>query len=147
MPVESVHRDAKGDEHDAVKAGFATRLQAALFRKGWSPSEAARRVASFLEDGEKFSRAHMWHYLQGRALPRSRYLLALSRALDVDPEELLPERLVPADGTHPDDGPGELTDMVHVRDCADGTALLQVRQRVSWEAAMEIVRILKRQDG
>jgi hypothetical protein len=33
--------------------------------------------------------------------------------------------------------------MVHVRDYGDGTALLEVSQRVSWETAITVLRMLK----
>ena len=144
---------ASADQH-AVKADFAERLKAAIERKGWSASEAARQVSRFLDPGDKFGRAHLWQYLQGRALPRSRYLLALSRALDLDPRELLPGRAVFVDDPARPVVPGvehgafwgDRSDLVHVRDYGDGTALLQVSQRVSWETALTLVQILKRRD-
>ena len=57
-------------------------------RKGWSISETARQASQLLKDGGRLSRAHVWHYAQGKALPRTRYLQALSLALDVSFEEL-----------------------------------------------------------
>lgn len=151
MALENISSDVSqpADPQAAVKADFAERLRAALNRKGWTPSEAVRQVSRFLTNGDKFGRAHMWQYLQGRALPRSRYLLALSRALDVDPGELLPERPVaPASlapfsfaGTAPSSSsPAEV---VHVRDYGDGTALLDVVQRVPWGTALKVIHILK----
>ena len=138
------------DPQAIVKADFAERLKAALDRKGWTASEAVRQVSRFLADGDKFGRAHMWQYLQGRALPRSRYLLALSRALEIDPGELLPERPVALASPAPPfsfggtaasaSGPA---DFVHVRDYGDGTALLEVAQRVPWDTALEVMQILK----
>src|SRR5215211_5190620 len=78
------------DVKAAQKSDFADRLKAAIERKGWSMSETARRASTFLNEGEKFGRAHVWHYVQGRALPRFRYLEALSLALNVRPDELMP---------------------------------------------------------
>lgn len=139
------------DPQSAAKANFAERLRAALQRKGWSESEAARQVSRHLENGDKFGRAHIWHYLRGRTLPRSRYLLALSRALEVDPSELLPDRTVPLyEPTRPSlaGGPSgapanDQADLVHVRDFGDGTAMLEVHKRMPWETALEVVQILK----
>ena len=138
------------DPHASIKADFAERLKAALNRKGWTASEAVRQVSRLLADGDKFGRAHMWQYLQGRALPRSRYLLGLRRALEVDPGELLPERPVPLASPAPAfsfgaaaasaNGPA---DVVHVRDYGDGTALLEVAQRVPWDTALQVIHILK----
>lgn len=150
----------------AQKADFADRLKTAIERKGWSMSETARRVSSFLGDGEKFGRAHIWHYVQGRALPRYRYLEALSLALNVRPDELMPVDLTrERDGSAPDGGPsGSLVlgarpagerathfvgtstpaGMVHVRDYGDGTALLEIAERVPWETALAVLQILKK---
>src|SRR5215208_2701700 len=78
------------DVKAAQKADFADRLKTAIDRKGWSMSETARRASNFLNEGEKFGRAHVWHYVQGRALPRFRYLEALSLALNMRPDDLMP---------------------------------------------------------
>ena len=139
------------DPQSAAKEKFAERLRAALQRKGWSESEAARQVSRHLENGDKFGRAHIWHYLRGRTLPRSRYLLALSRALEVEPSELLPDRSVPLydpERTSVPGGPAgassnDRADLVHVRDFGDGTAMLEVHKRLPWETALEVVQILK----
>jgi transcriptional regulator with XRE-family HTH domain len=141
----------------SLKADFADRLRTAIERKGWTMSETARRASGFLRDGDKFGRAHVWHYVQGKALPRMKYLEALSAALEVRPDELLPAEF--AGGTaepapRPEQGFGgsvvahregaESADgMVHVRDYGDGTALLEVSQRVSWETAITVLRMLK----
>jgi transcriptional regulator with XRE-family HTH domain len=142
----------------SLKADFADRLRTAIERKGWTMSETARRASHFLNDGDKFGRAHVWHYVQGKALPRTKYLEALSQALDVRPDELMPaeigadhpepgareEQLVVAPPAAARDGGSESADgMVHVRDYGDGTALLEVSQRVSWETAITVLRMLK----
>src|SRR5918994_89907 len=72
------------------KAAFAERLKAAIDRRGWSLSETARHTASVLGPDAKFGRANLSHYLYGRALPRARHLAALSHALGVSPDDLLP---------------------------------------------------------
>ena len=142
----------------SLKADFADRLRTAIERKGWTMSETARRASHFLNDGDKFGRAHVWHYVQGKALPRTKYLEALSQALDVRPDELMPaeigadhpepgarvEQLVVAPPAAAREGGSESADgMVHVRDYGDGTALLEVSQRVSWETAITVLRMLK----
>lgn len=156
------------DVKAAQKADFADRLKAAIDRKGWSMSETARRAANFLDGGEKFGRAHIWHYVQGRALPRVRYLEALSLALNVRPGDLMPgesdrevelsppkrgERAatVPAKSARapvveksPQAAPVSGSGMVHVRDYGDGTALLEVSERVPWTAALAVLQILKK---
>lgn len=72
------------------RAAFAERLRAAISRRGWSLKETAHQSCRFLDGGAKFGPAHVWHYLQGRTLPNARYLLALSRALGLDADELIP---------------------------------------------------------
>jgi transcriptional regulator with XRE-family HTH domain len=124
-------------------------------RKGWTTSETARQVSHFLGQKDKFSRAHLWQYLQGKSLPRTRYLQALSRALDMRPEDLIPRtpaldqgRRAPADNelaSAPKTLPVQSSAprIVHVRDYGDGTALVQVSERVSWETALSVLKLLK----
>jgi transcriptional regulator with XRE-family HTH domain len=144
------------NQKTAQRADFADRLRTAIERKGWSISETARRAADFLDEGEKFGRAHVWHYLQGKAIPRARYLEALSRALEVQPADLIPvassssaadpeaaQRIQPAASGIDKKSSLREENMVHVRDYGDGTALLDVSQGVSWDTALEILRILK----
>jgi transcriptional regulator with XRE-family HTH domain len=133
---------------EVTKAEFAERLKSALLRKGWTPAETARQASRYLSQDDKLGRAHMWHYLQGRALPRGRYLLALSRALEIEPGDLIPGRSPAAEtfGQHswtPGLDASGRADMLHVRDYGDGTALLEVAQRVPWETALEVILILK----
>jgi transcriptional regulator with XRE-family HTH domain len=143
----------------SLKADFADRLRTAIERKGWTMSETARRASHYLNEGDKFGRAHVWHYVQGKALPRMKYLEALSLALEMRPDELMPgeagieaaehvmrENAGGATATRAsrEAAAGESADgMVHVRDYGDGTALLEVSQRVSWETAIAVLRMLK----
>lgn len=146
-------RQRKGGS--SSKSEFAERLRAAIERKGWTTTEAARRVSHHLGRQDKFSRAHLWQYLQGKSLPRDRYLRALSRALDLRPEDLVPGTPPPSrrsraaakpqhaatEKTKPvgSDAPG----IVHIRDYGDGTALVQISERVQWEMALAIIELLK----
>jgi transcriptional regulator with XRE-family HTH domain len=154
------------DAKTAQKADFAVRLKAAIERKGWSMSETARRASGFLGKGEKFGRAHIWHYVQGRALPRARYLEALSLALEVRPDDLMPMdfarepveadvrgasaaiseagRAQRSEKASPLSSSVSSAGMVHLRDYGDGTALLEVSERVPWETALAILQILKK---
>lgn len=148
--------EAGGDPKRAAQAEFAERLRAAIERKGWTAADAVAHASRLLGRRHKFGSAHLSLYLSGKALPRSTYLRALSQALDVEPEDLLPRREpaplrdVPATAPHvqgsrgadqsPAAKPG---DLVHVRDYGDGTALLQILQRVSWDKAVEVMSLLK----
>ena len=154
------HSSSGVGEHEerqsASKAEFAERLRVAMERKGWTVADTARQVSRLLGEQDKFGSSHLSHYLSGRAVPRARYLQALSRALDVRPEDLLPHRLpqgndisqrVPREGlSRPGADPvrsAPPVDLVHVRDYGDGTALLQVIQRVPWPTAIEIIALVK----
>jgi transcriptional regulator with XRE-family HTH domain len=154
------HSSSDVGEHEerqsASKAEFAERLRVAMERKGWTVADTARQVSRLLGEQDKFGSSHLSHYLSGRAVPRARYLQALSRALDVRPEDLLPSRLPQGNDTsqrvtreglslpRADSVRSALpVDLVHVRDYGDGTALLQVVQRVPWPTALEIIALVK----
>jgi len=57
--------------------------------RGLSVMETARRVREHLPEGESISQASISHYRTGRAMPRLRYLDALSLALGVPKSELM----------------------------------------------------------
>ena len=144
-------------DRTTIKADFADRLKAAIERKGWTMSQTARRTSAYLDESEKFGRAHVWHYVQGRSLPKSRYLEAMSRALEVEPSELLPgeagEALSQArQASEPStatDAPMSLhkESVLHVRDYGDGTALLEISERVPWTTAIAVLQLLKNGPG
>jgi transcriptional regulator with XRE-family HTH domain len=131
-------------------------LRAAIERKGWTLSETARQTSDVLGGDAKFGRAHVWHYLNGRAIPRARHLDALSQALQVKPHELLgstdpsggdvgPD--LPAMGAPSAEGAAQTYSgplaIVHAEDYGDGTAFLQISQRVPWPIALKVMTLLK----
>ena len=129
--------------HDMRKAAFAQRLKAAMGRKGWGLSETARQASQLLGPDAKFGRAHVWHYLHGKAVPRARQLNALSKALDVGPEDLL--------GSHPsgqaEERPVAYRGIVRAHDQGNGTVFLEISQRLPWARALEILRVLQSSDS
>ena len=131
MPVGAGHRV------NGQSVPFAERLKLAMDRNGWSLSETARQAAKVLGPDAKFGRAHVWHYLNGRALPRRAQLSALSQALGVHEDELLGAP-VPSEVTQR----GRVSGL-SVDDLGDGHALLEVSQRVTWETALQVMRALK----
>ena len=141
------------ERHEAQhpdKAAFARRLRAAIERKGWTLSETARQTSDVLGGDAKFGRAHVWHYLNGRAIPRARHLDALSQALQVEPRELLGSATT-SDGerTSVSAEPAAQADsfsglaVVQAEDYGDGTALLRISQRVPWPTALKVMTLLK----
>ena len=123
---------------------FAARLRAAIERRGWSLSETARQASRFVTEG-RMSRAHVWHYARGKAVPRPRYLFALSQALGVRPDHLFPPGMLlpptPDRTSAPDGLPPAVA--IRLQDKGDGTVLLEFRQHLPWETAMRILRIAK----
>jgi transcriptional regulator with XRE-family HTH domain len=132
------HSFKRAEHNSSRKAAFAARLKAAMERKGWDLSETARQTAFVLGANAKFSRSHVWHYLHARAMPRARQLAALSDALEVRPNDLL--RALP---TQVEDESGTLTSTIHAEYQGDGTVILEVSQRVPWQTALEVMRLLK----
>ena len=143
------------DAHHPDKAAFAKRLRAAIERKGWTLSETARQTSDVLGADAKFGRAHVWHYLNGRAIPRARHLDALSQALQVQPHELLGSTAPSLNGrseardeaAHDLEGgatpyTGSIA-IVHAEDYGDGTAFLRISQRVPWPTALKVMTLLK----
>jgi transcriptional regulator with XRE-family HTH domain len=131
-------RNHQKERTSSRKAAFAERLKAAIERRGWSLTETARQTASVLGTDAKFGRGNLSHYLHGRAMPRARHLAALSHALGVRPDDLWPGgapsrvEIIPGPATG-----------IHAQDQGDGTVLLEVSQRVPWQTALEVMRLLK----
>ena len=116
------------------KAAFAEWLKAAIERRGWSLTETARQTASVIGADARFGRAHPWHYLHGRALPRARQLAAPSHALEVRPDDLLPG----ASASPVEDRSGTPTGP-HAQDQGDGTIILEVPQWLPWRKALRVI--------
>ena len=133
--------------HNEVKRQFAERLRAALKRKGWSQARTVEQARRFLDAGERLGPAHLSHYLNARAIPQMSYLRALAQALEVSEQELLsgfPDPLRNGMTITVDDlPPPELHAATEVRDAENGEAWLKLNERVPWETAIEILRLVK----
>ena len=137
--AEERRLDQPGGGDDMRKVAFAERLKAAMGRKGWGLSETARQASQLLGPDAKFGRAHVWHYLHRRAMPRARQLNALSKALDVGPDELLGSDSF----SHPRALAAVPMGLVRAHDQGNGMVFLEVAQRVPWATALEILRVLQ----
>jgi transcriptional regulator with XRE-family HTH domain len=82
---------------DASKAAFAQRLRSVIDERSLTVAETTRRMRTHLPKGESISVVGMLHYLNGRSLPRLRYLDALSLTLRVDKSELIPDLVLDED--------------------------------------------------
>jgi transcriptional regulator with XRE-family HTH domain len=120
---------------DAVKVEFARRLQAAMVAKGWRQSDLARRAEKYLPANKKFGRDSISLYIRGKTLPGPVFLEALCKALEKEPDDLLPTRGMPA--------AGENNPPLDVKDAGDGNAWLRVNQAVPWNTAVAILRLLR----
>jgi hypothetical protein len=138
------------------KAAFAAKVRAAMERKGWSAGQTARAASRLLASGEQISDAHMWHYLRG-SVPRPRYLEALSQALDVSSQELLPSAhstelsVIDIPSTRLEAQtirPLEASPFaLQVRDMKNGSARIEICEEVPWSTAIEILRLLSGSAG
>lgn len=127
-----------------------------MAERGLSSKETARRVREQLP-GEKFSPAHVAVYRQGRAIPRPRYLDALSLALGVEPADLVrppeaadppPPTILPSEG---DTGQGAETPassrvMIQLKDSGP-LVRIDLSMDVPWDAALAILKLLRGVSG
>mgnify|MGYP002683741061 CR=1 FL=1 len=120
---------------DAVKIEFARRLQAAMVAKGMQQSDLARSAQIHLPKDKRFGRDSISLYIRAKSLPGPLHLKALCAALGRKPEELLPTRGIPS--------AGENTPTFDARDLGDGNTWLRINQAVPWNAAIEIMRLVK----
>lgn len=109
MPVNPPRFNAKpsgvGDDSSLTpeflsRQEFARRLQAAMLRRGMNQAALARRAFGTLTDKRGYEvpkgKDSLSGYLSGKRLPGPTKLAMLARALDMEPEELLPNALAAA---------------------------------------------------
>lgn len=111
---------------------FSRRIQSILIDRGWNQSELARRSAKFMPDGS-FGRDNISKYVKGPTLPTPLHLNAMAKALGVEPELLLPGRLLATDMEA--DAPLQLKQEGNM-------AWLRVNQRVPMEVALKVAALL-----
>lgn len=117
-----------------VKQEFARRLMKRMTAKGWSQSELARRAKERINSDASIGRSSISQYINGVCLPGPVHLDAICQALDCKPDDLLPTRLVPAPGP-------KITEM-EFKDLGDGEAWIAINQRVPWDVAIDLVRVI-----
>jgi transcriptional regulator with XRE-family HTH domain len=140
------------DEIDGgPRATLASEFRLAMERKGWSISETARQASRFLSDGQRFGRAHVWHYIHGKALPRPHHLRALLSALELEPDSVLARFDIGAPLAADETARHRAAIRVRpareprlgVADAGDGKALLRIEAVVPWPIALVILNELK----
>lgn len=112
-----------------TKEQFGRRLQALMLDRGWNQSELGRRAG--------LPRDSISVYVRGQSLPTPKSLKALSDALSVSPEELLPNHTESAiDADHP------ALD-IRVSPGSPDTAWLRVNRLVTLRTALEVAKLLE----
>lgn len=119
----------------ALNQGFSRKLQAAMVARGWNQSDLARQAAIHMPD-KKFGRDNVSKYLKGTTTPLPLHLNALSKALGMSPEDLLPDRgrILAIDM---EDNPS-----LAMRAAGEGTVFLRINQTVPTPTALKIVELL-----
>lgn len=121
--------DVKLAPKHLTKQEFGKRLYNLMLRKGWHQSELARQSG--------LPRDSISVYIRGRSLPTAVSLKALASALDITPEELLPNHV---ESAIDDDAPSiEFKVSPNLPD----RAWLRVNRLVSIRAALKIMDILE----
>ena len=111
---------------EVLRREFSKRLQAQMIEKGWNQSELARRAS--------IGRDNVSSYIRGIAMPGPLHLSALSRALGMTNDTLLPAKSMPSiDESFP---------ALDIRAVGPSKAWLRVNQAVSMEDAIKIMQIL-----
>lgn len=127
----------------ARKRELSRRLRELMDEKGLGVVEVAKLVERELS-GEKFNAVNLSHYRAGRSLPRPKYLKALSKALGVSSQELIPLNQT-LDLSDPEVKDVQDPDLpaFRVDDLSDGLAWLQINQRLPWDLVLRILNVLK----
>ena len=107
---------------------FAANLDKLMRRKGWHQSELARRAG--------IAKDSVSTYIRGVAMPTRPKLEALAKALEVEPDSLLPNGVI--DAIAQDD----LTVEIKMSPGSTEVAWLRVNRAVSITAAVKIMDIL-----
>jgi transcriptional regulator with XRE-family HTH domain len=128
---------------------FADSIRSAMADAGVTAAELARRVQQEIPE---FSPGNISHYLSGRSVPRPRVLKAISHALGKNVEDFVVTRAPRNTGPEkalPDAaavwGPSFALDVpaLNVLDLGDGTAMLQINQKLPWSVALRILQSLR----
>lgn len=122
--------DAKLTPKHLTKQEFARRLYKLMMARGWRQSELARRAG--------LPRDSISTYVRGKSLPSPQNLLALAKALDMKPEDILPNHMESA--LENEDNPA--FSMVQ-SDTRPGKAWVRVNRLVNFSTATKIAELLE----
>jgi transcriptional regulator with XRE-family HTH domain len=112
-----------------TKQDFAKRLYQLMVGKGWHQSELARQSG--------LARDNVSRYTTGKSMPSPLALRALARALDVKPEDIMPNYI---ESAIDEDAPAL---DIKVSTNSPTKAWLRVNQLVSTDTAVKVAQILQ----
>jgi len=128
-----------------VNREFAARLRDIMNKKGLSASDLARSIWGDVTNDRGYTvarnRDRVGKYLRGHSIPDTKNLLAISRALDVAPDDLIPERnQSPLTGSQ-----GATVNLTAVPG-AIGQSLLELRVILPTSLAAEIIALIAKHE-
>jgi transcriptional regulator with XRE-family HTH domain len=117
-----------------LKREFGLRLRQILIQKGMSQTELARGAAKFTPD-KSFGRDLVSSYISGRYIPNPINLAAMAKALNIAPDDLLPQsNNLPRRG--------ESSPPLDLRVLGEDRASLRVNQVVSLSVALKVAQLI-----
>lgn len=136
----------------AEREAFGRKLQGMLVERGMTAAELSREVTRHLPAGKKMGRDVITRYTTGRSIPTPINLKAMARALNVDPNMMIPRDYASRPGEP--SGPSTLTPLrlrdVRTNTTDDGMMNLMVNvhlpRAVGWKIAETIENELTKMD-
>lgn len=124
-----------GAPREAVCREFAKKLQAALDKKGWNQTDLAKAASKHMVSG-KVTRDSVSNYVRGKNLPYPPALTAIAKALGLrSSNELIASRNLPSvDNEVPP---------IDVKDVGEGMAWLRINRAVSWDIAVQVLKLIQ----
>lgn len=125
------------DSAKALRTEFARRLQKAMLAKGFNQSDLAREASKHMPPKKAIRRDSVSKYLKAVTFPSPLALNAVSRALGVAPEDLVPAgkaNLISQMADNP---------ALALSQTGDNTARLRINQEVPMDTAMKILKLLR----
>lgn len=131
----------------AYRLQFARNLSAALIKKGWSQSELARRASKHFKGTRRLNgreidveitRNNISQYCAAKLFPGPSRLEAISKALGMKPEDLLPKGIEPR-AVDPS--------ALQITEAGEGLARVRIDREVPWSVATQIMNLISGETG
>ncbi len=123
-----------GASKEAIRREFARRLQDAMSSRGWNQSELARRANDAGED--RVARDDISTYIRGVSMPGALKARAISKALGVPLDELIPSAKS-VDRDNPE---------FEIKQAGEGQVWLRINKLVTWDQARKVMGVLQGED-